>query len=166
MFYLCSYIYSLYMSVTAFAGLGDGDFYSASPAENIAMIAYLLFNVVLGAYILGETCAVLSDIVGDQTNRTVWQSSPNACSGAHPLRLHVTNFAILPSVCLPMQCPGTVTMLMVKGDERSKAFRDRITNLKDYSNLNDLPKVGEGHWEQGPEQLGHNIKSPACDCND
>lgn len=37
--------------------------------------------------------------------------------------------------------PGTVTMLMVKGDQRSAAFRDRITNLKDYSNINVLPKV-------------------------
>lgn len=32
-------------------------------------------------------------------------------------------------------------MLMVKGDQRSAAFRDRITNLKDYSNINVLPKV-------------------------
>lgn len=54
-----SYIYSLYMSVTAFAGLGDGDFYTANPSENVAMSLYLLFNVVLGAYILASVPHVL-----------------------------------------------------------------------------------------------------------
>ncbi len=72
------YIYSMYTSVTAFAGLGDGDFFTANAEENVAMSIYLLFNIVLGAYIL-----------------------------------------------------GTVTMLMVKQDERSKLFRDQITNLKE-----------------------------------
>ena len=85
------YIYSLYVSVVFFTGVGDGDFYCATVAESIAMIIYLLFNVVLGAYIL-----------------------------------------------------GTVTMLMVKGDERSKEFRDQTTSLKEYSHLNDLPPVRRG----------------------
>lgn len=31
-------------------------------------------------------------------------------------------------------------MLMVKGDERSKTFRDKITALKEYSYVNELPK--------------------------
>lgn len=44
----------MYTSVTAFAGLGDGDFFTANAEENVAMSIYLLFNIVLGAYILGE----------------------------------------------------------------------------------------------------------------
>ena len=56
------YLYSLYLSVTAFAGLGDQDFYTYTPVENVVMIIYLLFNVVLGAYILGtvRVCAPCS----------------------------------------------------------------------------------------------------------
>lgn len=81
------YVLSFYVSVVSFTSLGDNDLYSNSPAESIVMSIYLLFNVVLGAYIL-----------------------------------------------------GTVTMLMVKGDVRSSMFRDRIANLKDYSNVNDIPK--------------------------
>lgn len=30
---------------------------------------------------------------------------------------------------------------MVKGDERSKSYRDRISHLKDYYVINELPKV-------------------------
>lgn len=48
------YLYSMYFSVSAFAGFGDGDFYCASPADTMIMIVYLLFNIVLQAYILGE----------------------------------------------------------------------------------------------------------------
>ena len=36
---------------------------------------------------------------------------------------------------------GTVTMLLVKGDERSKNFRDQTMGLKEYSRLNELPQV-------------------------
>lgn len=53
------YIYALYFSVSAFAGLGDQDFYVATPAESMIMILYLLFNIVLQAYILGECCDVM-----------------------------------------------------------------------------------------------------------
>ncbi|KAG1669745.1 hypothetical protein FOA52_001574 [Chlamydomonas sp. UWO 241] len=95
---LVAYIYALYTSVTAFAGLGDGDFYTANPAENIAMSLYLLFNIVLGAYIL-----------------------------------------------------GTVTMLMVKGDERSKTFRDKITTLREYAHINELPEDLEKDMRQHME---------------
>jgi len=91
---MVAYSYALYFSVTGFAGLGDGDFYTANWWENIIMSLYLLFNVVLGAYIL-----------------------------------------------------GTVTMLMVKGDEQSKNFRDKIQALKDYSKLNELP-----------EELNHDMR--------
>ena len=47
-------MYSLYFAVTAFTGLGDGDFYSASPAEATCVILFMLCNVVLSAYCLGE----------------------------------------------------------------------------------------------------------------
>ena len=49
-----AYLYSLYLAVTCYSGLGDGDFYSNSPAEAIAMIVFLMFNVIMAAYILGE----------------------------------------------------------------------------------------------------------------
>ncbi len=62
----CRYIYALYFSVSAFAGLGDGDFYVASPAESLIMVFYLMANIVLQAYILGASvwlaeCTVVRD---------------------------------------------------------------------------------------------------------
>ncbi|KAG1681293.1 hypothetical protein FOA52_007339 [Chlamydomonas sp. UWO 241] len=83
---IINYINAIYLSINLFAGLGDGDFYVATAPETILTVIYLLFNVVLGAYIL-----------------------------------------------------GTVTMLMVKGDERMKAYRDRVTTLKEYVDMNEVP---------------------------
>ena len=48
------YTYSLYFAVTAFTGLGDGDFFASSPAEAMCVILFMLCNVVLTAYCLGE----------------------------------------------------------------------------------------------------------------
>ncbi|GFH16117.1 uncharacterized protein HaLaN_12477, partial [Haematococcus lacustris] len=81
------YVYSLYFSVSAFAGLGDGDFYCASPAESIVMIIFLLGNIVFQAYIL-----------------------------------------------------GTVTFVLVKADEKSKVYRERMEALRGYAGINDLPQ--------------------------
>lgn len=53
-----SYIYAFYLSVMSFTAVGDGELYANSPAESIVMSIYLLFNVVLGAYILGEACRI------------------------------------------------------------------------------------------------------------
>uniref|UniRef100_A0A7R9VK40 Cyclic nucleotide-binding domain-containing protein n=1 Tax=Chlamydomonas euryale TaxID=1486919 RepID=A0A7R9VK40_9CHLO len=83
---IVAYVNTIYLSINLFAGLGDADFYVATWIEALVTSAYLLFNVVLGAYIL-----------------------------------------------------GTVTMLMVKGDERIKAYRDRVVTLKEYVSMNDLP---------------------------
>ncbi|KAG2447077.1 hypothetical protein HYH02_007827 [Chlamydomonas schloesseri] len=81
------YLLALYFSVSAFTGLGDGSLYAGTVPEAAFMIVYLLFNLFLGAYIL-----------------------------------------------------GTVTMLVVKGDERSKQFRDRMYTLADFSKTNELPQ--------------------------
>ncbi|GAX84453.1 hypothetical protein CEUSTIGMA_g11873.t1 [Chlamydomonas eustigma] len=58
------YIYSLYFSIVEATLLGDNDFYSASPAESIAISMYLLFSVVFGAYILGTVNMLM--VKGDQ----------------------------------------------------------------------------------------------------
>ncbi|GIM10248.1 hypothetical protein Vretimale_14045, partial [Volvox reticuliferus] len=81
------YLLSLYFSVSAFTGLGDAALFASTVPEAAFMILYLLFNLFLGAYIL-----------------------------------------------------GTVTMLVVKGDERSKAFRERMSNLNEFSKNNELPE--------------------------
>lgn len=83
---IVKYVLSLYFSVSAFTGLGDGALYASTVPESAFMIVYMLFNLVLGAYIL-----------------------------------------------------GTVTMLVVKSDKRSKVFRDRVTNLKQFSENNSVP---------------------------
>ncbi|KAJ9504820.1 hypothetical protein QJQ45_020591, partial [Haematococcus lacustris] len=36
---------------------------------------------------------------------------------------------------------GTVSMLMVKADKRSKVFRDRMTNLRQFSSANNVPQA-------------------------
>eukprot|EP00798_Chlamydomonas_sp_ICE-L_P000892 gene892-5686_t len=71
------YIYSLYYSVTAFTSVGDGDWYVATPPEAIAMTIFLIYTLVVSAYIL-----------------------------------------------------GTITMLVVKNDEHSNMFRDRVTGMQ------------------------------------
>ena len=45
-----------------------------------------------------------------------------------------------------MSSSGTVTMLMVKSDKRSKVFREQISLLKEYSKLHDLPEVRPGSF--------------------
>eukprot|EP00798_Chlamydomonas_sp_ICE-L_P017210 gene17210-23530_t len=47
------YIYSLYYSVTAFTSVGDSDWYAASYPEAIVMTLFLLYTLVVSAYILG-----------------------------------------------------------------------------------------------------------------
>ena len=42
----------------SFTAVGDGELYANSPAESMVMSIYLLFNVVLGSYILGEACRI------------------------------------------------------------------------------------------------------------
>ncbi|EFJ46903.1 hypothetical protein VOLCADRAFT_62022, partial [Volvox carteri f. nagariensis] len=81
------YLLSLYFSTSAFTGLGDAALFASTVPEAAFMVIYLLFNLFLGAYIL-----------------------------------------------------GTVTMLVVKGDERSKAFRERMSNLNEFGRNNDLPE--------------------------
>ena len=49
-----AYLYSLYMAVITFVGLGDSDFYCNSPAESLAMSIFLMYCIILSAYILGE----------------------------------------------------------------------------------------------------------------
>ncbi len=108
----------MYISVMFFTGLGDQDMYCATQAEAIATMIYCLFNVVMGAYILGEGRIL------------------------NTLGLHKNGKAVLSDTCPYLtHAAGTVTMLMVKGDERSKAFRDQTTSLNDYSKMNELPEV-------------------------
>ncbi|KAG2447078.1 hypothetical protein HYH02_007828 [Chlamydomonas schloesseri] len=96
------YLLALYFSVSAFTGLGDSSLYAGSVPEAGFMILYLLFNLFLGAYIL-----------------------------------------------------GTVTMLVVKGDERSKQFRDRMTTLNEFSNNNELPEKLQSAMQEHLEVTFH-----------
>ena len=36
---------------------------------------------------------------------------------------------------------GTMTMLVVKGDEKTKVYRERVQKLDNYSAINEIPKV-------------------------
>lgn len=60
----CRYVYSLYFALAAFTGLGDNDFYIASVVEAIIMGFFLLFNLLLSAYILGRytICTILTAV--------------------------------------------------------------------------------------------------------
>ncbi len=49
---------------------------------------------------------------------------------------------------------GTVTMLVVKGDEQSKAFRERVNQLSDFSRDNDLPQVRRCNTLMHPTRVG------------
>ncbi|MEW5304454.1 MAG: hypothetical protein WDW36_007064 [Sanguina aurantia] len=85
---MIAYMYSLYFSISAFAGLGDASFYESSAYESLFLIIYLLINLVMGAYIL-----------------------------------------------------GSVTLLVVRTDKRSKVYRDRMTNFADFASSNDIPQA-------------------------
>ncbi len=36
---------------------------------------------------------------------------------------------------------GTITLVVMKGDERTGHYRQRASNLKQYSKVNSIPKV-------------------------
>ena len=59
----------------------------------------------------------------------------------------------------PPPLVGTVTLLMVKGDKRSKVFRDRILALNEFSRTNKLPEVSESKAEL-PREAWRSI--PLC----
>lgn len=40
---------------------------------------------------------------------------------------------------------GTITLLVVKHDERTGRYRDLSTNLKEYINVNEIPDVCPQH---------------------
>ncbi|GLI61752.1 hypothetical protein VaNZ11_004204 [Volvox africanus] len=53
------YILSLYFTVTIFTSMGDGRLYPFTIAELSTMIVYLLFNLFLGAYIIGTVTIMM-----------------------------------------------------------------------------------------------------------
>eukprot|EP00955_Chlamydomonas_euryale_P100665 365299-Chlamydomonas_euryale.AAC.5 len=61
---IVAYVNTIYLSINLFAGLGDADFYVATWIEALVTSAYLLFNVVLGAYILGTVTMLM--VKGDE----------------------------------------------------------------------------------------------------
>ena len=50
----CRYIWSLYWSVTTLATVGYGDLHAYGPIEAAFILCYMLFGIILNAYILGE----------------------------------------------------------------------------------------------------------------
>lgn len=53
---LCRYIWSLYWSITTLATVGYGDLHAYGPIEAGFILIYMLFGLILNAYILGELC--------------------------------------------------------------------------------------------------------------
>ncbi len=51
--YCCRYIWSLYWSVTTLATVGYGDLHAYGPIEAAFILCYMLFGIILNAYILG-----------------------------------------------------------------------------------------------------------------
>ena len=51
----CRYIWSLYWSVTTLATVGYGDLHAYGPIEAAFILCYMLFGIILNAYILGES---------------------------------------------------------------------------------------------------------------
>ena len=49
----CRYIWSLYWSVTTLATVGYGDLHAYGPIEAAFILCYMLFGIILNAYILG-----------------------------------------------------------------------------------------------------------------
>ena len=81
------------------------------------MSIFLFYCMILSAFILGES----AELAEPPTGTDAIQSPP----------------------CCPRldDHAGTVTLLMVKGDKRSKVFRDRILALREFSLSNGLPEV-------------------------
>ena len=49
---------------------------------------------------------------------------------------------------------GSVTLLVVKGDERMGQYREQMRALQHYSALNDLPEVSGSNSRQGSRRTG------------
>ncbi|GFH16633.1 uncharacterized protein HaLaN_13091, partial [Haematococcus lacustris] len=48
------YVLSMYFAVGSFAGLGDGDLHAVTPAEAVAVILFLSYNLFAVSYITGK----------------------------------------------------------------------------------------------------------------
>lgn len=48
---------------------------------------------------------------------------------------------MLLNIVLQAYILGTITLIMVKADERSKNYRDRMEGLKAFADANELPEV-------------------------
>lgn len=53
---VCRYIWSLYWSITTLATVGYGDLHAYGPIEAGFILVYMLFGIILNAYILGKAC--------------------------------------------------------------------------------------------------------------
>eukprot|EP00798_Chlamydomonas_sp_ICE-L_P004633 gene4633-14827_t len=87
------YIYSLYFSVIAFTSVGDGDWYAASPAESIAMILYLTFNLMCWngvRQILGYHACIMYTLQGRALLRLTWEAVTSSPAVSEDLRDKVT----------------------------------------------------------------------------
>lgn len=51
-------------------------------------------------------------------------------------------FYMFSNLALTAYVLGSITLIVLKGDERVGRFRDRSNNLKAYSIANDIPPVG------------------------
>lgn len=63
----CRYIWSLYWSITTLATVGYGDLHAYGPIEAGFILIYMLFGIILNAYILGKQTTqqtTLTDVVG------------------------------------------------------------------------------------------------------
>ena len=74
----CRYIWSLYWSITTLATVGYGDLHAYGPIEAGFILIYMLFGIILNAYILGTPRQTTRTGVMDVVNallHAVWHHS-------------------------------------------------------------------------------------------
>ncbi len=140
------YIYSLYIAMSAFAGsFGDNDFFEVIWVNLV--LVFLLF-IQIGTIINAGQCCRSCFYDHVRPHQRCALSIHLGCGMRESYKIIAVNIEssssshVMPSIAQNSLCrPGTVTMLMVKFDERSKALRDKKTNLKAFKKMHDVPDV-------------------------
>jgi hypothetical protein len=68
-----------------------------------------------------------------------------------------TFFYVFLSVILMAWIVGTITLLVVKSDEKTGQYRENLGNLDLFSHTHDVPEVGAAHVQCNPLTCMHTM---------
>jgi Ion channel len=119
---MCRYVFSFYWAITTIATVGYGDFHAASMPEAIFNLVFMLFTIGALGYLWWHAWLV-REFASQQASYFRRQEAGVLSAGFNSYII------------------GTITLVVMKGDERTGHYRRCANNLKQYSKVNSVPKV-------------------------